>query len=489
VAERRPHPPSQARELVAAAKAGSRSLPDLLAEARTIEDPSFAAEALVALSGHPKVSAEQARRCLDEALKGIRRTERDWRRAEALAEVARRLPKWRTADDWADRLRHDMVVGLVDVAVALPPGPAASQAIAALAPLADGPARARLLRKALQGPAALEDGKAVMAAGAAPEVVAALEEWPPAARARLLGSLHLRGGASLERALLAAGKVPPAERVEVLRGLIAPLEDFADLDMVHTQLMVEPEPAARVLCSLAARADKLGDPARAQAWLDEAAAQAERIADPKAQAAVRRNIDTGRARLAGEEKPAAKPTEPEPEPVAKPAQASARHMLVLHDTYVGALGDPHLRAIARAAPLCEAFGLDLGLLNFPVQPGDLEKAVRDTRIGDAGRHLQSLLAEGRVHVLKWPVTDGFVVATTPNPEPKKAVDFAGAAQAARFAGAPRLVVVMGLGPKGLPGTILRDAPAHLELTGRGVSMETATAMGILADRLRQVPPI
>jgi hypothetical protein len=47
---------------------------------------------------------------------------------------------------------------------------------------------------------------------------------------------------------------------------------------------------------------------------------------------------------------------------------------------------------------------------------------------------------------------------------------------------------MGLGSKGLPARLLREAPFHLELTGRNVSMETATAMGVLAERLRQVPP-
>ena len=37
----------------------------------------------------------------------------------------------------------------------------------------------------------------------------------------------------------------------------------------------------------------------------------------------------------------------------------------------------------------------------------------------------------------------------------------------------------GLGPRGLPAQLLEPSPNHLELTGRGISMETATALGAL----------
>ena len=53
----------------------------------------------------------------------------------------------------------------------------------------------------------------------------------------------------------------------------------------------------------------------------------------------------------------------------------------------------------------------------------------------------------------------------------------------------RVVVLMGLGRKGLPASFLKAAPAHLELTGRNVSLETATAMGVIAERMRQLPLI
>jgi uncharacterized protein len=71
---------------------------------------------------------------------------------------------------------------------------------------------------------------------------------------------------------------------------------------------------------------------------------------------------------------------------------------------------------------------------------------------------------------------GAIVATTPNPDPEKATDFS------RIGRDP--VVIMGLGPEGLPAILLGRVPHHLELTGHGISLETATAMGIIAERLR-----
>jgi hypothetical protein len=80
------------------------------------------------------------------------------------------------------------------------------------------------------------------------------------------------------------------------------------------------------------------------------------------------------------------------------------------------------------------------------------------------------------------------VATTPHPEPAKAADLAGALARARAAGTGRLCVLMGLGKRGLPASLLRAVASHVELTGQGVSLETATAMGVVAERLRTLPP-
>ncbi len=43
---------------------------------------------------------------------------------------------------------------------------------------------------------------------------------------------------------------------------------------------------------------------------------------------------------------------------------------------------------------------------------------------------------------------------------------------------------MGLGKKGLPESFLKSVPYHLEHTGKDVALETATAMGVIAEQLR-----
>ncbi|MHB1261618.1 MAG: DUF531 family protein, partial [Thermoplasmatota archaeon] len=193
---------------------------------------------------------------------------------------------------------------------------------------------------------------------------------------------------------------------------------------------------------------------------------------------------------------------PAPAKVATRAAISAsippgtRHVLALVDTYEGGLSEVHLRAVARAAPLCDAFGLDLALMGFPTDNlgALLKQAMAETNVGDGGRHIQDLVAGGHVHLVHAThrtapdfASFGHAVATTPDPEPAKSADFLGCIQAGRAAGAKRLVVLMGLGRKGLPASFLKAAPSHLELTGRNVSLETATAMGVIAERMRQLP--
>jgi hypothetical protein len=185
------------------------------------------------------------------------------------------------------------------------------------------------------------------------------------------------------------------------------------------------------------------------------------------------------------------------EPVAKPS--GKRHVLALYDTYEGGLKEVHLRAIARAAPLCFAFDLDLALMGFPASNvrALAGQAAAETNIGDGGRYLDQLVKEERVQLVSCTTRDppadwsavGLPVATTSEPDAAKLVDFPQALAAARAAGFERVCLVMGLGKRGLPPSLLKAVRHHLELTGKRVSMETATAMGVMAERLRQLPPL
>jgi hypothetical protein len=79
------------------------------------------------------------------------------------------------------------------------------------------------------------------------------------------------------------------------------------------------------------------------------------------------------------------------------------------------------------------------------------------------------------------------VATTSRPAKEKATSIENALEQARATHPlERLCLVMGLGKKGLPGSLLDKVDHHVELTGSGIPLETATAMGIIARELGQI---
>ncbi len=508
------HPPAKARALVQDAKAGRRPVSELLGEARAIADASFVAEALAALAEDPRLDVVTAGRALTDAASALNKAERAFRKAEAGAEVARRAARWRPGDPEAAAYRAKAYATLANLAQSLHGKDLATLAVAVAKVAPEH--RAALLRLVLHhGADPIEDAKAILATGNGPGVAESLVEAPAEAQGRLLAYHRAHGGeVDLGSSLDAAAALPSPARRDALRAIIA-AAPLADLPAIHAKLPAEPGERGRLLCALAAQADKRGDPGRAKAWFEEATANASQLPAGKERDAVLRNVEAGWARLAGAAPPPARtPTAPvaEPVPAAAPAaaqppseparpvedaearpraMAGARHVLALVDAYEGRLGDAHFRALGRAAPLCWAFGLDLGLVGFPGDAASIVRAAgQSTGIGEGGQYLEKLAAAGRVHRMPESPTAsaGFLVATTPKPDPKKAADFAQAlAKAKAQAGKASLVVLVGLGPKGLPGEWMKAAPVHLELTGDNVSLETATAMGIIAERMRQLP--
>lgn len=161
-------------------------------------------------------------------------------------------------------------------------------------------------------------------------------------------------------------------------------------------------------------------------------------------------------------------------------------ILGLLNTYRGkTLLDAHIRVVARAAPLCYAYRLDLCLFGFPVaDAGEIVSRVeRESRVGEGGSYLRKLFDEGRLFVLRIPDEAalpgiGELVATTSRPDPKKMVSLDKIAKKSR-----PFCILMGLGSQGLPKGVLRLSRHHLELTGQGIPLETCTAMGALAALL------
>jgi hypothetical protein len=527
------------RALIQEARSGGgRPLQPILDEARSIADASFAAEALFHLAADPRLTAGEASRVLAESIHMLNKVERGWRQAEVAEEMGRKAPKLRT-DPASEQAIARFLDGLTDTVLRMPSGQALSKALQGLAKSVPPQRRGELVARALTNTgSALQDAKAV--ADGSPQSRKAIDASPDQAmRARLLAHLHVHEGAgTLQQALAEAATVPDQDRIDVLRGIAASLESPADLETMHDHLVGGAEERARLLAALAGRADKLKARVNALAWFAEAEAQAAHVADAKARANIRSNLAQGLERagdsaravalaaLAVQDKsvaqagaaPAGRSTEgaktTETLSVAslgsvdRSASVAAaqraeippgtRHVLALVDTYEGGLGEVHLRAVARAAPLCDAFGLDLALVGFPTDNlgALLKQAMAETSIGESGAHIQDLVAGGHVHLVRAThraapdfAALGYVVATTPEPDRAKAHDFLGCLREAQVAKATRIVVLMGLGRKGLPATFLKAAPAHLELTGRNVHLETATAMGVIADRMRQLPPV
>lgn len=515
------HPPAKARALIQDAKAGRRPITELLGEARAIADASFVAEALAALAEDPRLDVATAGRALSDAATALNQVERAFRKAEAGAEVARRAARWRPGDAEAEPHRAKAYASLANTAQSLHGKDLAALAlsIAKVAPAH----RAALLRLVLHhGADPIEDAKAILATGTGPGVGHALVEAPVAHQAKLLAYHRAHGGETpLEASLDAAGALPAEQRREALRAIIA-AAPRGDLAAIHAKLPAEPGERGRLLCTLAAQADRQGDPALARAWFGEAAALAAMLPEGKQRAAVQRNVEAGLARLGAPAAPAAGAATPTPfastlapvptlapsmvpaatvpapaaspdprRPSFPPAATGRRHLFALVDAYEGQLGEVQLRAIGRAAPLCWAFGLDLALVAFPAKSVAevVAKAGRSTGIGEGAGYLEKLAAAGRVQLLgaEPAAAPGYLVATTPKPDSGKAADFPACLARAKAAGMPALTVLVGLGPKGLPGSWMKAAPAHLELTGENVSLETATAMGIIAERMRQLP--
>lgn len=140
------------------------------------------------------------------------------------------------------------------------------------------------------------------------------------------------------------------------------------------------------------------------------------------------------------------------------------------------LHEIHLRTIARAAPLCYAYDFHLALLDFDFWESrrEMVDAVVDyTTIGEGGKYLQKLEEENRLHLIdRIPSHFGEIIATTSKPEKNAiSIDDLSRLRSACF--------LIGLGRKGLPKDLIKKARHNLDITFKGVSLETCSAMGAI----------
>ena len=164
--------------------------------------------------------------------------------------------------------------------------------------------------------------------------------------------------------------------------------------------------------------------------------------------------------------------------------------LALYNTYdKRKLHEAHLRAIARAGPIAYAYGFHLALVGFPLEGNALDVAREigeHTTIGEGGRYLAELAGRNAFHLLDFPGNGfppqfGTAVATTRKPLPEKSITPLEIAE--RAVRGESFLLLVGLGRRGLPKETFKLARHHMDVTGRGVSLETCTAIGAIPARI------
>jgi hypothetical protein len=164
-----------------------------------------------------------------------------------------------------------------------------------------------------------------------------------------------------------------------------------------------------------------------------------------------------------------------------------RLTLALYNSYDPVrLAEAHRRALARAAPIALAYDANVATLGFPFDkdlrtPAEVaEWLSTTTSIGKGGELLIELVGKGRFQTFDMPRKGfppqlGTLVATTSKPDEARRVDPAWAAE--ELAGGRSLCLVFGLGPRGLPRDLIGLCRHHLDVTRKGIALETCSALG------------
>lgn len=154
--------------------------------------------------------------------------------------------------------------------------------------------------------------------------------------------------------------------------------------------------------------------------------------------------------------------------------------------------ESHRRALARAGPLALAFDCNLATFGFPYDKelstpiGIAEWISTTTSIGESGGYLVELAQRGRFSSFDFPRKGfppqlGMAIVTTRKPSKGKAVS---PAQVRLLVDSGRSVLLLfGLGPRGLPKELFDRCEMHLDITCKGLSLETCTALGAVVGSL------
>ncbi len=550
------HAPSQYRAILRELKnTKSERTSKLLAKARAIKDPYYISLSLFHISFTPTLKPSEAMSIIEEALKTSNKIERNWRKAELLTIFAKKLSKWRKSE--VEENRQKIINTILDEINKMPEGKGLSDAILGCAPHLGCNNLLSLLNKAILNKGfELDDAKGIIrhwskhCIRSGPTItelrdsIMKIEE--DIIRSRLLGYLNIQcsrscpeisSGDLFKAAVIEATKTKKEDHLETLGYLARWASTEEELDLVANAItkLEDLTNKARLFSTLGGRAHKTGFENKAKIWFKAGLAHCSEILESHTRASIKLNLAQGFARI-GETDLASETffsaledcnkneilktrilksmenlrfeipvkynalylkTDKVTELEATSQTEIRNDILALYDTYEGGLKPIHYRAVARAAPLCYAYGLDLALMGFPIKnlPKFIDQVFKETEIGKSGKYLNKMMTAERILMVSCttqkPPKDwedlGTPVVTTSKPKNSKKIIMKEALKLARSQHKlNRVCLIMGLGKRGLPKSILNLSPYHLELTGDNVPLETCTAMGVIAEQYHSI---
>jgi len=555
------HSPSEHREITRKIKKGSYNIEELIAEAEKIKDPYYSALSLqdIAVKGHidEKLRAELT----DRALNLINDVNVEWRKAEIIGKISKKIKKLDSLDD---AFKKRTLARIAEIIVSMPDGNGLMDAIVSSVRFMNEEEIRKLLDRSV-GNRGFEKKsvKEVIKAWCSNFEIGIAEAnyifgkikilcdrnmniHADPKNYRLIGYLYLmlkRSGQPEDivkiifEKILSVIKNIPSENdkdtesvddgknagIEFVSYVINTLDSREEVLSVKKAVenfgMYE---KARILSTLGGRADKLKMKKEALEFFMKGAELLRNVSESERVAKTAKNISAGIKRMGKNELAEEIYNEfcPDEKHVDMNENAnndnngksvsnypknddpgfvnydSTRHVLGIYDTYEGGIKSIHIRTVARAAPLCYAFGIDLALFGFPVDDINafIERAILETNTGEGGSILRKMMDSHRIHLVKCTVKTppdddvwkdiGLPIATTSHPDNDKKISLKDAVK--KTDGNGNICVIMGLGKKGLPKSLLKYVPYHLELTGKNVPLETCTAMGVIAHSMNNV---
>ena len=466
---------------------------ELLDRAIDLNAGVYRAEALCGLCASDDMSDDERAEWVPIIVEAIQDEERDWRIGECIVAISRLLGRW--PDGNAGR---KLAYNIINITEELEPSEAKTDAVKAICPKAPTQSLPELLKIAIDN-----DGLEVKTArpviksivessnvGMIEKSVALVEDTEPDIAVRLLTTMHNAINQSdiqisptaMERMLPLLKEAEP----ETIRTVCVQAATTQDVQELYGALQGTSQDALRWIVTLAGKADQVGSPELSRELLEYACQHVDSL-DERTANKIRKNISKAYRKL-GEEELASELYSPEITSseggVDLPKQdvEGKGHTLALVDTYSGKIGIPHIRVLARAAGAAWGFGLDIALVDWPADDLDIlcESALKESRM-EGVNHLLDLKNSSRIRLT---TTEeilsgrcGHPVATTHKPK-------GGSVDLESLEGG--VCMLIGLGHQGLPKRILDNCDDQFELTGVGASLETAIAMGAIAQRLNNL---